>query len=102
MAGKKAKPIPRGMDRFAVTGGRDGFAVARAVRGSRPMGSVADLGNVYRRTLQGWSAAVNRVRSTGASGAARILFPTSPTCGIIPPHRATLASDSRKWGGFSE
>jgi hypothetical protein len=32
----------------------------------------------------------------------RILFPPSPTCGIIPPHRGSTSSDSGKWGGFSE
>jgi hypothetical protein len=37
----------------AVTRGIDRFAVTRDVRGLRPMGIVADLSNVYRRTLQG-------------------------------------------------
>jgi hypothetical protein len=69
----------------AVTSGADRLAVARALRVSRPMG-VADLSNVYRWTLQGCSAGVNRARSIVLPDAARIPFPTSPTCGIIPPH----------------
>ena len=105
-AGRVPEPAPRRNDRFAVTRGNDEFAVARDVRGSRPMGIVADLGNVYYRTLQGCSVAVNRVGRRLAEpfplARARILFRTPPTCGIIPPHRGTLASDSSKWGGFSE
>ena len=89
MAGKKAKPIPRGMDRFAVTSGRDGFAVARAVRGSRPM---AVLPTWATYTAGHYSDALSLSIEFAVPfplaplGAARILFPTSPTCGIIPPH----------------
>jgi hypothetical protein len=78
------------MDRFTVTRAIGWFAVAREVRGSRPMGIVADLSNVYRGTLQGCPAAVNRLTRTVPLRAARILFPTSPTCGIIPPHRGSI------------
>jgi hypothetical protein len=59
----------------ALTSDADGFAVTRALRGSRPMGAVADLSNVYRRTLQRCSAAVNRVRSIVSSREAKTLFP---------------------------
>jgi hypothetical protein len=48
-----------GTDRWAVTGRMDGFAVARDLRGSLPMGSVADLSNVYRGTIQGRYSPVN-------------------------------------------
>jgi len=55
------------------------------------MGIVADLGNVYCGTIQGCSVAVNSVGRTLRTlllfAQARILFPTPPTCGIIPPHR---------------
>jgi hypothetical protein len=80
------------MDRFAVTCDIACFAVAREVRGSRPMGIVAHLSNVYRGTLQGCSAAVNSPRE------ARILFPASPTCGIIPPHRGSIGIRFRQTG----
>src|SRR5882762_11272532 len=82
-AGRAPESAPRRNDRFAVTRGIDEFAVARDLRGSRPMGIVADLGNLYCRTLQGCSVAVNRVGSTLALRPARILFPTPHTCGII-------------------
>src|SRR5260370_1313651 len=47
------EPILRRANRSPVTGRLDGFAVSRVLRGSRPMGCVADLSNLYRRTLQG-------------------------------------------------
>src|SRR6266853_3679651 len=80
---------PVRLGRSAVTGRLDGFAVSRILRGSRPMGSVADLSNLCRWTLQGCYPPVNRTRSPGARSPRpdRILFPASPTCGIIPPHR---------------
>jgi hypothetical protein len=45
---------------FAVTSAFDGLAVAHDVKGSRRMGSVTDLSNVYRGTLQGCYPPVNR------------------------------------------
>ena len=52
------------------------------------MGIVADLGNVYFGIIQGCSVSVNSVgRTLLLFAQARILFPTPPTCGIIPPHR---------------
>src|SRR5436853_4618984 len=63
-AGRAPEPAPRRNDRFAVTRGIDEFAVARDVRGSGPMGIVADLGNVYCGTLQGCSVAVNSAGRT--------------------------------------
>src|ERR1700731_4235763 len=102
IAGREPEPAPRRNDRFAVTKGNDEFAVARDVRGSRPMGIVADLGNVYCGTLQGCTVAVNRVDSTlqypSSSPGARILFPTPPTCGIIPPHRGSVGIRFRQMG----
>src|SRR3989475_4405620 len=63
-AGRAPEPAPRRNDRFAVTRGIDKFAAARDVRGSRPMGIVANLGNVYYGTIQGCSVAVNSVGRT--------------------------------------
>jgi hypothetical protein len=66
------------------------------------MGIVADLGNVYYRTLQGCPVAVNRVGSTLTVpflfARARILFPTPSTCGIIPPHRGSVGIRFRQMG----
>lgn len=53
---------PPETDRCAATGRIDGVAVARDLRGSRPMGCVADLSNVYRGTLQGCYPPVNSPR----------------------------------------
>ncbi len=39
-------PILRSADRMAASGRMNEFAAARDVRGSRPMGCVADLSNV--------------------------------------------------------
>src|SRR6266576_2810681 len=103
-AGRTPEPAPRRNDRFAVTRGIDEFAVACDVRGSRPMGIVADLGNVYCGIIQGCSVAVNGVGRT-------LPLPLRPGEDSLshpahlrhnPPHRAALASDSGKWGGFSE
>src|SRR5947207_4131431 len=63
-AGRAPQPARRRNDRFAVTRGIDKFAAARDVRGSRPMGIVANLGNVYYGTIQGCSVAVNSVGRT--------------------------------------
>jgi hypothetical protein len=52
------------------------------------MGFVADLSNVYRGTIQGRYPPVNSPKCPLSLPLARILFPASPTCGIIPPHRA--------------
>jgi hypothetical protein len=57
-------PIPRSADRLAVTGRINEFAAACDVRGSRPMGCVADLSNIYRGTLQGCYPPVNRAEPT--------------------------------------
>jgi len=54
-------PTARETGRSAVTGRIDAFAVVRALRGSRPMGCVADLSNVYRGTLQGCYPHVNSI-----------------------------------------
>jgi hypothetical protein len=62
------------------------------------MGIVADLGNLYCRTLQRCSVSVNRVASTFLFARARILFPTPPTCGIIPPHRGSVGIRFRQIG----
>ena len=62
------------------------------------MGIVADLGNVYCRTLQGCSVSVNRVGRALPLRPARILFPTPPTCGIIPPHRGSNGIRFRQMG----
>lgn len=62
------------------------------------MGSVADLSNVYRRTLQGCYPPVNRVGKPHPLPPPRILFPTSPTCGIIPPHRGHIGIRFRQMG----
>jgi len=51
-----SEPAPRGTHRSPATGRIDGFAVAAALRGSRPMGCVADLSNLHCRTLQGCHA----------------------------------------------
>jgi hypothetical protein len=55
------EPVLRTADRMAAKSSLEESAVIRAVRGSRPMGTVADLSNVYRRTLQGYYVGVNRV-----------------------------------------
>jgi hypothetical protein len=49
------------MDRTAITSGLNGIAFVRGVEGSRPMGSVTNLSNVRRGTLQGGYIPVNRV-----------------------------------------
>jgi len=81
------------MDRSAVTRDIDGFAVARDVRRSRPIGIVADLATYNRRTLQGCPP-LSIELGVPTLREARILFPTSPTCGIIPRTQATLAPTS--------
>jgi hypothetical protein len=62
------------------------------------MGSVANLGNLYCRTLQGCSVAVNRVGGALPLRPVRIRFPTPPTCGIIPPHRGSIGIRFRHMG----
>jgi hypothetical protein len=74
------------MDRSAVTRDIDGFAVARDMRRSRPMGIVADLATYTAGHYRDAPPLSIAAGTTNPVRAARILFPTSPTCGIIPPH----------------
>ena len=65
------------------------------------MGNVADLSNVYRRTLQGCFPPVNRAARPAPSSAQDSL-PRLAHLRHNPPAQATLAFDSARGGGFFE